>query len=110
MAKAFNECNVCRFLPLPSILLAASSRGHTALLPGEDLLVTHNLTQGHFQLHQFPGTPAEAISGVTSARRRTIQGIFAEEGKIVVCGSDHGMVYVIDMATQEISQKLSGSG
>ncbi|KAG5330768.1 hypothetical protein C0989_008628 [Termitomyces sp. Mn162] len=36
--------------------------------------------------------------------------VFAEEGKIIMCGSNHGMVYVVDMATQEILQKLSGSG
>ncbi|KAG5331196.1 hypothetical protein C0989_008324, partial [Termitomyces sp. Mn162] len=84
--------------------------GHAALLPGEDLLFTHNLTQGHFQLHRFPGTPAKAIPGVTSTRRRIIQGVFAEEGKIIVCGSDHGTVYVVDTATREILQKLSGSG
>ncbi|KAG5328284.1 hypothetical protein C0989_010717, partial [Termitomyces sp. Mn162] len=83
--------------------------GHAALSPGEDLLFTHNLTQGHFQLHRFPGTPAEAIPGVTSTRRRIIQGVFAEEGKIIVCGSDHGTVYVVDTATREILQKLSGS-
>lgn len=91
-------------------MLMTAPRGYAALSPGEDLLVTHNLTQGHFQLHRFPGTLAEAISGVTSARRRTIQGIFAEEGKIIVCGSDHGTVYVVDTATREILQKLSGSG
>ncbi|KNZ71721.1 hypothetical protein J132_07403 [Termitomyces sp. J132] len=87
-----------------------SAIGHAALSPGEDLLFTHNLTQGHFQLHRFPGTPAEAIPGVTSTQHRIIQGVFAEEGKIIVCGSDHGTVYVVDTATREILQKLSGSG
>ncbi|KAG6882255.1 hypothetical protein C0993_011356, partial [Termitomyces sp. T159_Od127] len=84
--------------------------GHAALSPGENLLVTHNLTQGDFQVHQFPGTPAEAIPGVMSTWHRIIQGVFAEEGKIIVCGSDHGTVYVVDTATREILQKLSGSG
>ncbi|KNZ78237.1 hypothetical protein J132_01448 [Termitomyces sp. J132] len=87
-----------------------SAIGHAALSPGEDLLFTHNLTQGHFQLHRFPGTPAEAIPGVTSTWCRIIQGVFVEEGKIIVCGSNHGMVYVVDTVTQKILQKLSGSG
>ncbi|KAG5719752.1 hypothetical protein E4T56_gene18570 [Termitomyces sp. T112] len=87
-----------------------SAIGHAALSPGEDLLFTHNLTQGHFQLHQFPGTPAKAIPGVMSTWHRIIQGVFAEEGKIIVCSSNHGTVYMVDMATREILQKLSGSG
>ncbi|KAG5332687.1 hypothetical protein C0989_006696 [Termitomyces sp. Mn162] len=87
-----------------------SAIGYAALSPGEDLLFTHNLTQGHFQLHQFPGTPAKAIPGITSTWHRFIQGVFAEEGKIIVCRSNYGTVYVIDTVTWEILQKLSGSG
>ncbi|KAG6912205.1 hypothetical protein DXG01_016439, partial [Tephrocybe rancida] len=86
--------------------------GHTALSPREDFMLSHNLSEGHFQIHRFPASTPDGIlpfTAQTSDRRITIQGCFAEEGKVAVCGSDHGTVYVVDVMTRALLQKLPGA-
>ncbi|KAG6884125.1 hypothetical protein C0992_006946, partial [Termitomyces sp. T32_za158] len=84
--------------------------GHAVLSPREDFLLVHNLTESYMQLHRFPGSLAEAVFPVNFKRQITIQGAWAEDGKIAVCGSDHDTIYVLNAVTQEIVQQLPANG
>ncbi|KAG5334809.1 hypothetical protein C0989_003005, partial [Termitomyces sp. Mn162] len=84
--------------------------GHAALSPREDLLLVHNLTESYAQVYRFPGSLPEAILPVQFKRQITFQGAWAEDGKIAVYGSDHGTIYVLDMATREVIQQLPTRG
>lgn len=90
--------------------LLTSCSGNAALSPREDSLLVHNLTERYMQVHRFPGSLPEAILPASFQRQITIQAAWAEDGKIAVCGSDHDTIYVFDMATREIIQKLPMSG
>ncbi|SJL15202.1 uncharacterized protein ARMOST_18688 [Armillaria ostoyae] len=65
-----------------------------ALYKGRHLLVD-NLTSG-FDLYAFPHSSTSQTFPVPITRERSIikDAIFAEDGQVVVCGSDHGVAYV----------------
>lgn len=85
--------------------------GNAALsLDGTTLLVD-NLTTGIFDTYRFPASTPSISFAWGSTRRFTKQGIFAEGGKVAICGSDSGKVQVTDVTTGEVVQSLMlGSG
>ncbi|KAK0460418.1 uncharacterized protein EV420DRAFT_1640963 [Desarmillaria tabescens] len=68
--------------------------GSAALYKGHHLLVD-NLTSG-FDLYAFPHSSTSQTFPVPMTRERSIikDAVFAEDGQVVVCGSDHGAAYV----------------
>ncbi|KAF8059013.1 WD40-repeat-containing domain protein [Lyophyllum atratum] len=84
--------------------------GHAALSPDETTLLVDNITTGVFDLYKFPSsTPSNSLP-FSSTRRFTKQCTFSEAGKVSVCGSDHGTVYLNDVATGESLQALRNTG
>ena len=101
---------LCRLLVYTLAICWLLSSGHAALSPREDLLLVHNLTENCMQVHHFPRSLPQAVIPVNFNRKLTVQGAWAEDSKIAVCGSDHDTIYVLDVVMQEVVQKLMASG
>lgn len=88
-----------------------SFSGNAALSPDEAILLVDNLSTGTFDLYRFPATVPSTSFPLMSTRCITKQCVFAESGKVAICGSDHDTVYVVDLATSQLHQSLrSDSG
>lgn len=86
-------------------------RGNAVLSPDETMLLVDNLTTGAFDIYQFPASTPSTTFSLSSTRRFTKQGLFAEDAKIAVCGSDHGRVQIVEVASGQCLQSLrSGQG
>jgi hypothetical protein len=68
--------------------------------------VIDNVTNG-FDLHDLnSGSLVQTFKTSDITRREPKQVVFAEDSRIVVGGSDHGIVYVFDRRTGAILEKL----
>ncbi|KAF8057798.1 WD40-repeat-containing domain protein [Lyophyllum atratum] len=84
----------------------AGGIGYAMLSHDERALLVDNLTSGTFDVYQFPAsTPSHSLP-FSSTRHIIKQCSFAQAGKIAVCGSDNGKIYVADMATGECIQTI----
>ncbi|SJL08827.1 uncharacterized protein ARMOST_12198 [Armillaria ostoyae] len=74
--------------------------GSAALYKGCHLLID-NLTSG-FDLYAFPHSSTSQTFPVPMTRERSIikDAVFAEDGQVMVCGSDHGVVYVFSRSNR----------
>ncbi|KAK0488173.1 WD40-repeat-containing domain protein [Armillaria luteobubalina] len=75
--------------------------GSAVLFKGRHLLVD-NLTSG-FDLYAFPHSSTSRTFPVPMTLERSIikDAVFAEDGQVVVCGSDHGLAYVFSRSNGE---------
>ena len=62
---------------------------------GRSILVD-NMTTG-FDLYGINRTAPKQTFLVQNSRRFVKNGIFGENGNIIVCGSDHGRAYIFDV-------------
>lgn len=74
--------------------------------PDENILLIDNLTTNDFDLYRFPsGTFLSSIP--SKAAERFVKGVvFAERGKIAVCGSDQQFAQIIDLTSKRQCQEL----
>ena len=70
------------------------------------MLLVDNLTTGQFEVYQFPASTPSTSFVTRSTRRFTKQCTFSEGVKVAVCGSDNGVVEVVDVVTGEVLQSL----
>lgn len=81
--------------------------GHAAVYQKRGIFVVDNATDG-FTLYRLEGkgepvrTFATAVPSISVPK----QVAFGEEGKIVVGGSDNGLVYIFDRKTGDILETL----
>ncbi|KNZ79438.1 hypothetical protein J132_09973 [Termitomyces sp. J132] len=80
--------------------------GNATISPDESILLVDNLTTNSFDLYRFP-TGNLVTSIPSKAVERFVKGIvFAEGGKIAICGSDQQFVQIIDLTSQRRCQDL----
>ena len=60
-----------------------------------------------FDLYPPNRTSAMQTFKVVTSRKYVKQAVFAEKGKLAVCGSDHGLAYVFDINLSGIPQRLN---
>lgn len=60
-----------------------------------------------FDLYPPNRTSAIRTFKVATSRKYVKQAVFAEKGKLAVCGSDHGVAYVFDINLSCIPQRLN---
>jgi hypothetical protein len=70
------------------------------------MLLVDNLSTGTFNIYYFPATIPSSSFSARSTRCFAKQGVFAEGGKVAICGSDQGWVNVVDVMTSERLQCL----
>lgn len=80
--------------------------GNAALSPDETTLLVDNLSTGTFDLYRFPSSIPALSFPLTLTQRFAKQCTFSEGGKVAICGSDCGMVYVMDVGTGICLQSL----
>lgn len=60
-----------------------------------------------FDLYPPNRTSAILTFKVPARKKYVKQAVFAEKGRLVVCGSDHGLAYIFDINLSGIPQRLS---
>jgi hypothetical protein len=83
--------------------------GHASICPQEKLLLIENLSKG-FDLYDLPRSSPSYTFAIPTTKRCIKAGVFAEESSVVVCGSDHGKVYVFSTASPIPLQILKQAG
>lgn len=102
--------NYCVYIVL-SVDFGPCRSGHACLSSDETILLVDNLTTGTFDAYRFPASTPCTTFSLTSTRRFAKQCVFAEGGKVAVCGSDNSRVHVVDVTSGECLQSLSlGTG
>ena len=61
-------------------------------------MLVENLSKG-FDLYDLPRLSPSYTFAIPANKRCVKAGVFAEDSSIVVCGSDHGKIYVFSMAS-----------
>lgn len=90
----------------PPLILGPAYSGHASLSSDETILLVDNLTTGMFDAYRFPASTPCTTFSLSSTRRFTKQCVFAEGGKVAICGSDNGRVQVVDVSSGECLQSL----
>jgi hypothetical protein len=72
-------------------------------------MLLDNLTNG-FDLYNMTRTSPLRSFDIPTSRKYVKTGVFAERACAVVCGSDHGSVYVFRTNSQDILQTLRHDG
>ncbi|KAG1901222.1 WD40-repeat-containing domain protein [Suillus fuscotomentosus] len=80
---------------------------HAAVYPKRGVFVVDNATDG-FTLYRLEGTGEPVRTFATGLPNVSVpkQVAFREEGKVVVGGSDHGLVYIFERKTGQIIETL----
>ena len=85
-------------------------RGNASLSSDQTTLLVDNLTKKTFDVYHVPTKSLAAtlvFSALPATQRYTKQCTFSEGSEIAVCGSTTNMIYVVDMAANEVLQKLT---
>lgn len=72
--------------------------GHASVCPQEKQLLIENLSKG-FDLYDLPRSSPSYTFAIPTTKRCIKAGVFAEDSSIVVCGSDHGRIYIFSTAS-----------
>ncbi len=81
-------------------------RGNVAICPVSSSYLIDNMVDG-FDLYPPDRTSAAQTFKVATSKKYVKKSVFAEKGKLVVCGSDHGSAYIFDVNLSGIPQKLN---
>jgi hypothetical protein len=73
------------------------------------LLLVDNLSKG-FDLYELPRSSPSYTFAVPNKKKCVKDGAFAEQASTIVCGSDHGKVYVFSTASSVPAQVLTAAG
>jgi len=87
----------------PSLICLSSGNVSTCAITGNILI--DNMMDGFDLYHANRGSPSCSFK-IESSKKFVRNGVFGEKGRVVVCGSDHGKVYVFAMAETELMQIL----
>ena len=78
-----------------SHICLSSGNVSTCTVTGNILI--DNMMDGFDLYHANRSSPSRSFK-IESSKKFVRNGVFGEKGKVVVCGSDHGKVYVFAMA------------
>ena len=82
-----------------------SSSGNVSVCPATGNILIDNMADG-FDLYSV-NRPAPIRSFPVRSTKKYIKGcVFAENGRAIVCGSDHGKAYVFAIADIQPKQEL----
>ena len=81
------------------------SRGNVSLCPQEKNILIDNMTNG-FDLYSATRTTPLRSFYIETCKKYVKKGVFGEKGGIVICGSDHGKVYIFGTNNGEPRQSL----
>ncbi|KAL0578662.1 hypothetical protein V5O48_003328 [Marasmius crinis-equi] len=81
--------------------------GNACLSDPPDHLLIHNLASGNFDVYDFPGLSKHRTLAGASHVPIVKQAVFAERNRVAVCGSDDGNVYVYDVQSGVLLQRLN---
>jgi hypothetical protein len=73
------------------------------------LLLVDNLSKG-FDLYELPRSSPSYSFAVPNKKKCVKDGAFAEKASAIVCGTDHGQVYVFSTASSTPMQILRAAG
>ncbi|KAG1843965.1 hypothetical protein F4604DRAFT_1547576, partial [Suillus subluteus] len=81
--------------------------GHAAVYSKQGIFIVDNATDG-FTLYRLEGDGEPVRMFATGLPSMSVpkQVVFREEGKVVVGGSDHGLVYIFDQKTGQTLETL----
>jgi hypothetical protein len=82
-----------------------SNRGNAAICTSEKFLLIDNLTNG-FDLYNVTRTSPLRHFNILTTQGYVKQGVFAEQATMIVCGSDHGHVYIFHSDSEDVVQTL----
>jgi hypothetical protein len=82
-----------------------SYSGHAALCSEGKLLLIENLSKG-YDLYELPRSSPLCTYPIPTKKRCIKDGAFAESNNLIVCGSDHGKVYLFNLDSSEPQQIL----
>jgi hypothetical protein len=68
-------------------------------------MLIDNLTKG-FDLYAYPHSSPSDSFPIARDKAYVHQGVFLEDETSVVCGSDHGDIYIYSLGTSKCLQKL----
>lgn len=85
------------------------NRGNTTLCYRDRLLLVDNLATG-FDLYDFPRSSPSFTFRVPMAKRSIKSAVFAEQASVVICGSDHGKIYIFSTGSSEPMQVIKHGG
>jgi hypothetical protein len=68
-------------------------------------MLIDNLTKG-FDLYTYPHSSPSDSFPIAQDKAFIQQGVFLEDETSVVCGSDHGDIYIYSLGTSKCLQKL----
>jgi len=85
-----------------------SKSGNASFSPDESWLLVDNLAS--YDLYRYPRTSPSDTFSVPRVDTYTHEATFIENGSLVICGSDHGTVYVFCLDTTKTVQKLKHGG
>ncbi|KAJ8074687.1 hypothetical protein PM082_022265 [Marasmius tenuissimus] len=81
--------------------------GNTCFSDPPDNLLIHNLASGNFDIYDFPAlSKRRTLAGATHVPI-VKQAVFAERNRVAACGSDDGNVYVYDVRSGILLQRLN---
>ncbi len=83
----------------------SSSSGNVSTCMDTGNILIDNMTDG-FDLYSANRSSPSRSFKIKSSKKFVKSGVFGEKGKVVVCGSDHGKVYVFATAEMEPLQVL----
>lgn len=108
MAKGLEIRNVSHHLSLRRDIRTEDTSGHASTCPTGKLLID-NLSKG-FDLYDLPRSSPSQTFYAPSVKRCVKDGAFAEKASAIVCGSDHGKVYIFTKSSSDPIQVLSAAG
>jgi len=68
-------------------------------------MLVDNLTKG-FDIYNYPHSSPSDSFPIARDKAFVQQGVFLEDETSVVCGSDHGEIYIFSIGTSKCLQKL----
>ncbi|KAJ7730564.1 WD40-repeat-containing domain protein [Mycena metata] len=105
-----NYMGACKLVQAPAMtyLTLRSISGSAALSAYDDMKGVHNLSSGNFDIYK----PADSLHPMTlripTSDRFIKQCVFAEDGRILVCGGDHGTLHLFQLGESPQRTTLCG--
>lgn len=98
-SKAGQQQLSCKFRPCQFMDTAEwLASGHAAINVKEDVMIIDDVAQG-VALYKLSTSERVRTFPVPSSERRSRNVAFHDGGSAIVCGSDHGIVYIFDRKT-----------
>lgn len=73
------------------------------------MLLVDNLSKG-FDLYELPRSSPSYTFAVPNKKKCVKDGTFAEKASAIVCGTDHGKVYIFSTGSSDPMQILIAAG